>query len=191
MSSPGGGGPGEGESFGAPEVAHHLRCRREDVGRYVLLPGDPGRVPLLAGRLEGSRHVMTNREFTTYTGFLDGERVSVTSTGIGAPSTAIAVEELIGLGADTFLRVGTAGGMQPGLAPGQFVIALAAVRDEGTSHQYMPPAFPAVASPDIVGALSEAALALGLAHRVGIVHSKDSFYGQRDPGSMPISGLLQ
>ncbi|MCL4368109.1 MAG: nucleoside phosphorylase [Actinobacteria bacterium] len=171
-------------------VAHHLLCRPGDVGAYVLLPGDPGRAQLLASRLEEPRYIASNREFSTYTGMLDDEPVTVTSTGIGGPSTAIAVEELIDLGAHTFVRVGTAGGMQASVAPGHFVVAQAAVRDEGTSHQYVPDVFPAVASPTVVMALHDAARQFGVPHHVGIVHSKDSFYGQKRPETMPISAYL-
>jgi uridine phosphorylase len=154
------------------------------------LPGDPGRVPLLAQRLEGARKVAANREFVSWSGELEGARVTVTSTGIGCPSAAIAVEELHGCGTDTFVRVGTAGGMQQDVLVGDLVVAEAAVRDEGTSPQYVPLGFPAVADPDVTLALREGARALGLRHHVGVVHSKDSFYGQREPERMPVADEL-
>jgi uridine phosphorylase len=154
------------------------------------LPGDPGRVPLLAQRLEGARQVAANREFVSWSGELEGAQVTVTSTGIGCPSAAIAVEELHACGTDTFIRVGTAGGMQQDVFVGDLVVAEAAVRDEGTSPQYVPLGFPAVADPDVTLALREGARALDLRHHVGVVHSKDSFYGQREPERMPVADEL-
>jgi uridine phosphorylase len=114
----------------------------------------------------------------------------VTSTGIGCPSAAIAVEELHACGADTFVRVGTAGGMQQDVLVGDLVIAEAAVRDEGTSPQYVPLAFPAVADLVVTLAFRQGAGALGLRHHVGVVHSKDSFYGQREAERMPVAEEL-
>ncbi len=169
---------------------YHIQCRAGDVGRYVFLPGDPGRSEVIARAFDNARKVAEHREYVTYTGTVDGRKVSVTSTGIGAPSSAIAVEELSRIGADTFIRVGTSGGMQPGIVPGDLVIASAAVRDEGTSIQYIPLAYPAVASRDVVNALVAAAEAKGAAHHVGIVQSKDSFYGQHAPEEMPASDYL-
>ena len=154
------------------------------------MPGDPGRVPLLAQRLEGARQVAANREFVSWSGELEGAQVTVTSTGIGCPSAAIAVEELHACGTDTFIRVGTAGGMQQDVLVGDLVVAEAAVRDEGTSPQYVPLGFPAVADPDVTLALREGARALDLRHHVGVVHSKDSFYGQREPERMPVADEL-
>jgi len=147
-------------------------------------------VPLLAQRLDNAREAASNREYVSWNGELEGERVTVTSTGIGCPSAAIAVEELYSCGADTFVRVGTAGGMQQDVLVGDLVIAEAAVRDEGTSAQYVPLAFPAVADPDVTAAFREGARALGLRHHVGVVHSKDSFYGQREADRMPVAGEL-
>jgi uridine phosphorylase len=147
-------------------------------------------VPLLAQRLEGARQVAAKREFVSWSGELEGAQVTVTSTGIGCPSAAIAVEELHACGTDTFVRVGTAGGMQQDVLVGDLVVAEAAVRDEGTSPQYVPLGFPAVADPDVTLALREGARALGLRHHVGVVHSKDSFYGQREPERMPVADEL-
>lgn len=172
------------------EVMHHIQLKAGDVGRYVLLPGDPGRSERIAQYFDAPRFVASNREYVTYTGTLCGEKVSVTSTGIGCPSTAIAVEELAMIGADTFIRVGTSGGMQPHLRPGTLAIVTGAIRDEGTSMQYLPPEFPAVADIDVVSALRDAALKLGKPHELGISHSKDSFYGQHMPGRMPVGERL-
>jgi len=169
---------------------HHIALRTGDVGRYVLLPGDPGRCELIASRFHASRLVARNREYETWTGTLDGVPVSVTSTGIGCPSAAIAVEELVRCGADTFIRVGTSGGMQPGMVTGELAIVTAAIRDEGTSSHYLPMEFPALANVDVVLALREAARRIGARARVGVSQSKDSFYGEIEPGRMPIAPHL-
>jgi uridine phosphorylase len=170
---------------------YHLQLRQGDVGRYVLLPGDPERVPTIASYLDGARLVAQHREYTTYSGSLDGVPVSVTSTGIGGPSTAIAVEELAAVGADTFIRVGSSGAVQDFVTEGDLVIATGAVRDEGTSQQYMPLAFPALADLDVALALREAARRLGVRHHVGVIHSKDSFYAEISPERMPIAPRLR
>lgn len=173
-----------------PEVMYHIAMKRGDVGRYVLLPGDPGRCELIASHFDNPEMIASHREYKTYTGTLLGEKVSVTSTGIGCPSTAIAVEELCMIGADTFIRVGTSGGMQPEIIPGELAIITAAIRDEGTTPQYMPIEFPAVADITVVQALREAAIKLGHPHRMGITQSKDSFYGQKQPERMPVAEQL-
>jgi uridine phosphorylase len=173
-----------------PGPREHIRCDQGDIGEYVLLPGDPARVAAIAEHLDGARHVASSREFTTYTGTLDGTPVTVTSTGIGGPSTAIAVEELVQLGARTFIRVGTCGAMHPDAHIGDVIIASGAVRDEGTTRQYAPPEYPAVASPDVVHALQHAATKRGLRHHVGVVHTTDSFYAQHEPERMPIAADL-
>ena len=172
------------------EVQHHIALRRGDVGRYVLLPGDPGRCERIASRFDEPRMVAKNREYETWTGSLGGVPVSVTSTGIGCPSSAIAVEELVRCGADTFIRVGTGGGMQPGMKTGELAIVTAAVRDEGTSSHYLPLEFPAVADIDVVLALREAARRTGALAREGVSQSKDSFYGEVEPERMPIAPEL-
>ena len=170
---------------------YHLQIRPGDVGRYVLLPGDPGRVPRIAAHLENARLVAQHREYTTYTGALHGEKVSVTSTGIGCPSAAIAVEELVAVGADTLIRVGTSGPVQDFVRSGDLCIAAAAVRDEGTTQQYVPLAFPAVADLDVILALRDAARQRGLRYHVGVSHSKDSFYGEITPERMPVASRLR
>jgi uridine phosphorylase len=163
------------------QLQHHIHLKEGDVGEYVLLPGDPGRAEIIARHFENAKHVATNREYVTYTGFLDGVKVSVTSTGIGCPSAAIAMEELVRVGAKTFIRVGTSGSIQPGTKSGELAIVTAAIRDEGTSLHYMPAEFPAVAHFEVVQALRSAAVTKGLAHRLGISQSKDSFYGEVEP----------
>ncbi len=172
------------------EVMHHIDMKMGDVGRYVFLPGDPGRCEKIASFFDNPQLIAYKREYKTYTGTLLGEKVSVTSTGIGGPSTAIAVEELRMLGADTFIRLGTSGGMQPFLQTSDLAILTGAIRDEGTTLHYMPPEFPAVANIDVVNALREAADRLGYTHYEGIGQSKDSFYGQHQPERMPVANRL-
>lgn len=168
-------------------IQYHLHTKKGDVGRYVILPGDPKRVPLIAEHLEDARLVADSREFVTWTGTLDGEMVSVTSTGIGGPSASIAMEELFKCGADTFVRMGTCGGIRLDVMGGDVVIATGAVRMEGTSREYAPIEFPAVSDFDVAMCLREGARKLGLREHMGIVQCKDSFYGQHDPEEMPVS----
>ncbi|MEW6717418.1 MAG: uridine phosphorylase [Chloroflexota bacterium] len=170
---------------------YHIQLKEGDVGRYVLLPGDPGRCEKIASYFDEPQFIAQNREYTTYGGTLLGEMVSVVSTGIGCPSTAIALEELIKIGADTFIRVGTSGGMQPGTKTGDIAIVTAAIRDEGTTRMYLPIEFPAVADMDVVQALRLGAEKLGLTYRVGISHSKDSFFGETEPERMPLAEKLE
>ncbi|MDX9914339.1 MAG: uridine phosphorylase [Sphaerochaeta sp.] len=168
-------------------VQYHLHIKEGDIGRYVILPGDPKRVAQIARHLSDAVPVADNREYVTYTGTLDGVRVSVTSTGIGGPSAAIAMEELYRCGADTFIRMGTCGGIDLEVMGGDVVIATAAVRAEGTSREYAPIEYPATASFEIVEALANAARALGKRAHIGVVQCKDSFYGQHEPALMPVS----
>ena len=171
-------------------VQFHIQCSQGDVGKYCILPGDPGRCKAIAQRFDGAVHVKTNREFETWTGELLGERVSVVSTGIGGPSAAIAMEELVECGADTFIRVGTSGGIVDKVKGGDIVIATGAIRQEGTSREYLPIEFPAVADFSVVSALHEAAQALGFPYHTGVIQSKDSFYGEIRPAQMPIADEL-
>lgn len=173
------------------DCEYHTRLKPGDVGRYVILPGDPGRCEKIAKYFENPQKIASNREYTTYTGTLCGEKVSVTSTGIGAPSASIAMEELIHCGADTFIRVGTSGGMQMEVLGGDLVIATGAIRMEGTGREYVPPEFPAVADFEVTGALVQAAQKLGNHVHVGVVQCKDSFFGQHDPDSMPVGYELK
>lgn len=169
---------------------YHIKCREGEVGRYVILPGDPGRCASIAALFDDAKLVVQNREYTTYTGTLLGEKVSVTSTGIGGASASIAMEELYELGADTFIRVGTCGGIIPEVQGGDCVIATGAVRMEGTSREYAPIEFPAVANFDVTTALVDAAKNAGVNYHVGVVQCKDAFYGQHAPDSMPVAGEL-
>ena len=169
------------------ERQFHIRCAAGEVGRYCILPGDPGRCGAIAALFDGPQLVAENREFTVYTGTLLGEKVTVCSTGIGGPSAAIAMEELCEIGADTFIRVGTCGGIDLSVRSGDIVVATGAVRQEGTSREYAPIEFPAVADLEVTNALVVAARTLGKTVHAGVVQAKDSFYGQHSPGRMPVS----
>ena len=140
-----------------PSRQYHIQVAKGEVGRYVFLPGDPGRVPKIAQYLDDPHEVASNREYVTWTGSLDGVPVSVTSTGIGGPWASIAMEELAMCGADTFLRIGTSGGMQTDVMSGDLVIAQGAIRMEGTSKEIAPIEYPAVADFGVTLALKEAA----------------------------------
>ena len=219
-----------------PGRQYHIGLTPGDIGHYVILPGDPKRVPKIAKYFDDAKQVGDTRDFVTYTGTLDGVKVSVTSTGIGGPSTAIALTELAKCGAHTFIRVGTCGGIQDDVLGGDIVIATSAVRQDGTSLEYAPASFPAAADFDVVDALRAAAIEEGYpidgsfkkrdkgaklaaknpscngltqlqkvyekrltnkqaasrgkrAH-IGVVQSKDSFYGQHEPELMPVSEKL-
>ncbi|NLG34480.1 MAG: uridine phosphorylase [Lentisphaerae bacterium] len=160
----------------AAKMQYHIHLKRGDIGRYVLLPGDPGRVPLIASYFDNAKEVAFNREYRTFTGTVDGIKVSCCSTGIGCPSTAIAVEELIQCGADTFIRIGTCGALQREVKLGDLCITTGAVREEGTTRQYVPLSYPAVADLDVTLALREAARKLKLPAHTGIGHCKDAFF---------------
>ncbi len=164
---------------------YHIQVGPGEVGRYVLMPGDPKRCAKIAAYLDAPVLVADSREFVTYTGMLDGEKVSVTSTGIGGASTSIAVEELRKCGADTFIRVGTCGGMDVDVQGGDIVIATGAVRMEGTSKEYAPIEYPAVADLSVTNALVLAAKRLGAPCHTGVVQCKDAFYGQHEPEKLP------
>jgi len=170
---------------------YHIKCKTGDVGKYVILPGDPGRCESIASCFDNPVLVAQNREYTTYTGTLLGEKVSVTSTGIGGASASIAMEELYELGAHTFIRVGTCGGMQSKVHGGDCVIATGAVRMEGTSREYAPIEFPAVADFDVTAALVEAARSMDIRWHTGVVQCKDAFYGQHAPDSIPVGDELK
>lgn len=173
-------------------MQYHLHTKPGDVGRYVILPGDPKRCEKIAKHFDNPVLIADSREYVTYTGTLEGEKVSVTSTGIGGPSASIAMEELVLCGADTFLRVGTCGGMDLDVKGGDVVIATGAIRMEGTSKEYAPIEFPAVADLDITNALVKAAKTLKHPFHTGVVQCKDAFYGQHSPERMPVSyELLQ
>ena len=170
---------------------YHIGLKTGDVGEIVILPGDPKRCAKIAEYFENPVLVADRREFVTYTGYVNGKKVSVTSTGIGGPSASIALEELVKVGARKFIRVGTCGGMDLNVKSGDLVIATGAIRMEGTSKEYAPIEFPAVADYDIVTALKSASEKLCVPHHIGVVQCKDAFYGQHNPEIMPVSYELE
>lgn len=170
-----------------PGRQYHIQVAKGEVGRYVIMPGDPKRCAKIAEYLDDPVLIADNREYVTYTGTLDGVKVSVTSTGIGGPSASIAMEELYRCGADTFIRIGTCGGMQTEVKSGDVVIATGAVRMEGTSREYAPIEYPAVPNLGVTNALVEAAGKLETDYHTGVVQCKDSFYGQHEPEVKPVS----
>ncbi|MGI5888869.1 MAG: uridine phosphorylase [Oscillospiraceae bacterium] len=167
-------------------VEYHTHLNKDLVGKYVILPGDPKRCAKIAKFFDDPKLVADNREYVTYTGFLSGEKVSVTSTGIGGPSASIAVEELVHCGADTFVRVGTCGGMQIDVMGGDLIIPTGAIRMEGTTKEYAPIEFPAVPDLNIVNKLAESAKKLGYRYHTGVVECKDSYFGQHEPEKKPV-----
>lgn len=166
---------------------YHTGVGSGDIGKYVILPGDPKRCSKIAAHFEDAKLVADSREYVTYTGTIDGVKVSVTSTGIGGPSAAIAIDELSKCGADTFIRVGTCGGMQEDVCGGDIVIANGAIRMEGTSREFAPIEYPAVPDVNVMNALIAAADEAGTKYHVGVVQCKDSFFGQHEPEIMPVS----
>ena len=176
----------------ATEKQFHIQCVAGDVGRYVFLPGDPGRCEAIASHFDNPVHIGMNREYNIWTGYLLGEKVTVCSTGIGGPSASIAMEELVNIGADTFIRIGTCGGIDMDVMPGDVVVATGAIRYEHTSLEYAPIEFPAVPDFGVTAALKAASEELGFRTHVGVVQCKDAFYGQHSPEKSPVSyDLLQ
>lgn len=170
---------------------YHTGVGPKDVGEYVILPGDPKRCKKIAEHFDNPHLVADVREYVTYTGTLEGVKVSVTSTGIGGPSAAIAIDELAKCGAKTFIRTGTCGGMQEEILGGDIVIATGAIRMEGTSREFAPIEFPAVPNLEVTNALVQAAKDMGIRHHAGVVQCKDSFFGQHEPEIMPVSYELE
>ena len=173
------------------QQSYHIGFNDAKGAKYVILPGDPGRVEKIAQFLDEPQFLAQNREYTTWLGKISGAPVLVMSTGMGGPSTAIAVEELAALGVSTFIRIGTAGGMQPEVIGGDVVVATGSIRMEGTTREYVPIEYPAVPDLDVTCALKEAAQTLGLRWHTGVVQSKDSFYGQHSPSRMPVGYDLE
>ncbi len=168
------------------ELQYHIRCKEGDVGKYVFLPGDPGRCEAIAQYFEDPVHVGMNREYNIWNGKLLGQTVTVCSTGIGGPSASIAMEELVACGAHTFIRVGTCGGIAMDVLPGDVVVATGSIRYEHTSLEYAPIEFPAVADFDVTAALKAAGEDLGFRVHTGVVQCKDAFYGQHSPERSPV-----
>lgn len=173
------------------ERKYHVGLTASEVGEYVLYPGDPFRTPLIAKHLEGAEEVAFSREYRSFTGSVDGVKVSAISSGMGGPSAAIGVEELGELGVHTFLRVGTCGAAQPGIRMGDLVIATGAVRTEGTPNAYVPLEYPAIANLDVVLALRDAAQQAAVPHHLGVVRSVDALYSDLVPDRMPMKEQLK
>jgi len=167
------------------EKQYHVDFDDSHGALYAILPGDPGRVEKIASHFDNPRFFHQNREYTTWLGELSGKTVMAISTGMGGPSTAIAVEELYKTGVRNFIRIGTCGGMALPVLGGDIVIATGAIRMEGTTKEYVPTEFPAVANLDVTNALVQAAKNLKQKWHTGIVQCKDSFYGQHSPDRMP------
>ncbi len=168
------------------DLQYHIRCKAGDVGRYVFLPGDPGRCEAIAQHFDNPVHFGMNREYNIWNGELLGQKVTVCSTGIGGPSASIAMEELVACGADTFIRVGTCGGIAMDVLPGDVIVATGSIRYEHTSLEYAPIEFPAVPDFGVTAALKEAGEALGYRVHTGVVQCKDAFYGQHSPEKSPV-----
>jgi len=162
------------------DLQPHIRLGRNHSADYALLPGDPGRVKRIAAFLDDVEELAYNREFYSVRGKYKGVSVLAVSTGIGGPSTGIAVEELNKIGVKTMIRIGSCGALQDNMKVGDLVIAQAAVRDEGTSKTYIDPCYPAVPDPDVMFAILKCARELNYRHRCGIIRSHDSFYTDRE-----------
>lgn len=165
----------------------HIALSEDQVGEYAFLPGSPERVARIAAYLDNAEKTAQNREHTTYTGYLDGTKVTITSTGMGGPSTAICLEELVKLGVKTFIRIGTCASTSPKVERGDVVIPNGAVRMEGTSSHYLPMEYPAVPDYYLMKKLEEAAIELDYKYNIGVTITKDSFYTQVEPETKPIS----
>ncbi|MHA1509428.1 MAG: nucleoside phosphorylase [Promethearchaeota archaeon] len=155
---------------------HHLQIEPGQIGEFVIMPGDPGRCHLIAEHFENSQLIAQNREYVTYSGKYKGLTISVTSTGMGCPSATIALEELIMSGAKYLIRLGTTGALQKNINLGDTIIPTSAVRLEGTSIEYVPVEFPAVADIDIVDSLLKATHHKNQKSHIGIIMSHDAFY---------------
>lgn len=174
-------------NYSEDERCYHIGVRPGEVGKYIILPGDPKRCAKIAKYFDNPVQVADNREYVTISGTLLGEKVSVCSTGIGGPSASIALEELSQCGGEVFIRVGTAGGMELSVKSGDVVIAESAIRMEGTSKEYAPIEWPATADFFVTKELYDAANRLGFKNHVGVVQCKDAFYGQHKPEDLPVS----
>ncbi|HHY39351.1 MAG TPA: nucleoside phosphorylase [Clostridia bacterium] len=171
---------------------YHVEIAPGDLGEYVIVAGDPGRISKIAAHFESPQEVTANRGFVAYSGTLNGVRVGAVAHGIGGPSMAIVAEELARSGVHTIIRAGTCGGLQDDVKPGDLVIATAAVRHEGLSQAYVPLEIPLLASSQVVEALSAACSERDpkITFHLGLVESKDSFYGEVHPDSMPLRDRL-
>ena len=171
-------------------LQYHIKLKKGDVARYVLLPGDPKRVGFIAKYLDEPVLKADYREYVTITGKYKNIPVSITSTGIGGPSASIAMEELIKIGADTFIRVGTCGGMNMDVLPGDIVIVNGAIKLGGTMNNYIPKEFPCIPNIEVLEAMIEASKNIKNKTHIGVVQCKDAFYSQHAPDSMAVDKEL-
>lgn len=169
-----------------PEVAgmqYHIRLKKNDIPPYVITPGDPKRVVKIASLWDTQKQMADYRQYVTFKGEYKGVKLACTSSGIGAPGLAVALEELVRIGVKNVIRVGTCGSIQPDIRVGDMIISMGAVRFDGASKEYVTPEYPAVAHYEIVNALVEAAKKLKVRYHVGITASTDTFFcGQGRPG---------
>ena len=160
-------------------LMYHIKAAPGDIAPYVLLPGDPKRVPLVAALWDEAHLVGDNREHCTYTGTYKGMPITCTSTGMGCPSTAIAMEELARCGATTFLRMGTCGSMQPYVKQNDICVFDSACRFEGTTKMYVPTEYPAVANHQMVEGIIQSLETSGLPYHVGTSRCVDAIFTYR------------
>ena len=160
------------------QAVFHLGVTKSQLNgaEMAIIPGDPARVEKIANLMENPEFLASSREYTVFRAQLDGKPVVICSTGIGGPSTSIAVEELAQLGVRTFLRVGTTGAIQPNINVGDMIVTMGSVRLDGASLHFAPMEFPAVADFDVASAMKQAALAEGATVHTGVTASSDTFY---------------
>ena len=172
---------------------YHIHLSPGDVGKYVLLPGDPARSDRVAAYLDDAKLVANNREHRTYTGYNKGVKISVTSTGMGCPSATIAAEELMNIGAECLIRIGSSAALQEGIHIGDLIISTGSMKNEGTSRFYVPDCFPSVPDFDLTRTLIDTAreMAPGLSGKVmyGINASDGAFYGETEEWIQHLSDL--
>ena len=158
----------------------HIRCKQGDLAEYALIPGDPARAERIARRFDNFEKVSENREYVLFTGMKDGVRISVCSTGIGGPSTAIAMEEMARIGVHTFIRVGSAGGRKENIPVGSVVVVNAAIKGDGTSIAYLPSIYPAVATVEVTNALMQSSREILNDEQffTGVSFTRDAYYVQ-------------
>jgi uridine phosphorylase len=165
----------------------HIRLGASQGAKYAIVPGSPDRVVRIAKFLDNAKKLEQNREYVSYEGYIEGEKVLVVSTGIGGPSAAIAMEELHKIGVDTFIRIGTCASLSKNVNKGDVVIPNGVVRMEGTSLHYLPLEFPAVPTYELVRHLEDASNSLGFDPKIGVNITKDSFYTQTEPETKPVA----
>ncbi|MCC7164314.1 MAG: nucleoside phosphorylase [Anaerolineae bacterium] len=158
----------------------HIKCDPADISRYCFTPGDPARAKRMAQLMDDAKFVTDSRGYLVYSGYFRGVLMTVCATNMGGPTVAIALEELAHMGADTFIRVGSCGAVQPWLGPGDIIISTGTVRFGGTGNSYLPLNYPAVPTFGVVRALADAAKKMGAPVHLGIGAAGDAFYAPRE-----------